>query len=81
MHKELHILKLFALQGMQLRSVVCVHGMDGGCSCEVRLSAFTEALNIPFRAPKRSVARFHWNQRQTVVPTILCCHFRKPRLS
>jgi hypothetical protein len=44
--------------------------MGGGCSYEVRLSAFREALNIPFRGPRRSVARFHSNQRQTLVPVI-----------
>jgi hypothetical protein len=71
-----HILEMFVLLRVHILFVACLQGMDGGCSCEVFLTAFRESLNIPFRVPKRSVACSHSNQRQTRVPVILCCHFR-----
>jgi hypothetical protein len=81
MHCEVYILKLCVLLGVQLRFVAYLQSMNGGFSCGVLQSAVRQALHIPFRETKRSVARIHLNQRQTLVPGILYCHTRNARLA
>jgi hypothetical protein len=81
MHCEVHILKMFVLRGVRLRFAAYLQSTSGGFSCEVLQSAAREALHIPFRGTKRSVARIHLNQRQTLVPGILYRNTRKHRLA